>query len=372
MQMQVTADVGELDQLWQLALARQLDLARAFAQLRRNPRQADRGIDVRFGSAGQAGGLIFHGVDAVLVDLESLAHGHRAQLDVVLLRAGEVLQRRADALGWHDAQIDLDVGDGDDRRPRITRAEHLLDQRQRRERRHDGLGLCRGDEDVDVAGGLFPAADAARRRDRLHRRALLKLADDFFRRGQRDRQRDALRTRVDALQLFAQCRGDFLAQAWQRGNLAAVQRRLQIGHGLNVEFLRELHCSLWADAGNLHQLERRFGHARAAFLDHRQLAGAEILSDLGPDALADAVDLFDPALLGHDLDWLVVVLDARRRVAVVGHAIAVFAEQLHRIGELAQDAGDFAIFHSPALASSRALEKIASNIGSVSLRVRVF
>ncbi len=136
--------------------------------------------------------------------------------------------------------------------------------------------------------------------------------------------------------------------------------------------MRELHCSLWADAGNLHQLERRLGHARSAFFDHRELASAEILVDLGADALADAVDLLDAAFLGHDLDRLVVVLDARRRVAVIRHAIAVLAEQLHGVGELAQDAGDFAILHVTPGASSRALAKIASNMGTVSLRVKVF
>ncbi len=140
----------------------------------------------------------------------------------MLLRASEVLQRRADVVGRHDAQIDLDVRDSDDRRPCVARAQHLLDQRQRRERGHDCFGLRRCDQDVDVAGRLFPAADTAGRRDRLHGRALLELSDDFFRGWQRDRQRDALGARVDALQLFAQCRGDFFAQARQRGNLAAV------------------------------------------------------------------------------------------------------------------------------------------------------
>jgi len=166
--------------------------------------------------------------------------------------------------------------------------------------------------------------------------------------------------------------GDFFPQARQRGDLAAIERRLQVGHRLDAQFLCELHGALGPDAGNLHQLERRFGHPRAALLDHRQLAGAEILADLGADALADAVDLLDAPLCVHNLDRLVVVLDARRRVAVISHTIAVFAEQLHRVGELAQDACDFAILHPPALASSRALKKIASNMGSVSLRVKVF
>ena len=80
------------------------------------------------------------------------------------------------------------------------------------------------------------------------------------------------------------------------------------------------------------------------------------------------MDLFDAAFLGHDLNSFVVVLDASRGVAIVRHPIAVFAQKLHRVGELAQHVSDLAVLH----ASSRARAKMASNIGTVNLRVNVF
>ena len=51
---QVAADVGELDQLGQAAFERGFDFAAVFAQLRRNPGQAERLVDFLFGFARHA------------------------------------------------------------------------------------------------------------------------------------------------------------------------------------------------------------------------------------------------------------------------------------------------------------------------------
>ena len=48
--------------------------------------------------------------DAVLVDLQPAVLGQAAKHDVVRLRAGEVLQGRAERLGRHDAQVHLQSG----------------------------------------------------------------------------------------------------------------------------------------------------------------------------------------------------------------------------------------------------------------------
>ncbi len=52
---------------------------------------------------------------AVLVDLEAGAHRHLAELDVVLLAAGEILEGRPEGALFHHAQVDLDALIGDDR-----------------------------------------------------------------------------------------------------------------------------------------------------------------------------------------------------------------------------------------------------------------
>ena len=51
--------------------------------------------------------------------------GHAAEDDVVVLRAGEVLQRGAERLGRHDAQIDLQAAGQADRHLRVAAADHV-------------------------------------------------------------------------------------------------------------------------------------------------------------------------------------------------------------------------------------------------------
>src|SRR5262249_59611157 len=70
-------------------------------------RQPDRGVDLLLRAPGDAasGGV----VDAVLADLELLPDGQLPQLHVVVLRAGEVLERGAEGLRLDDPEVDLEV-----------------------------------------------------------------------------------------------------------------------------------------------------------------------------------------------------------------------------------------------------------------------
>ena len=132
---------ADLDELGQLVLARQLELAVVLAQLGRDRLIAEVAVDlVLVGRAEHLAALDV--LDAPLRDahaapLRVLAHAH-----VVALRAGEVLQEVAVALERHDAQVELHAVVGHDRGLRRAVAEHLGDERlldqpggQRRARR---------------------------------------------------------------------------------------------------------------------------------------------------------------------------------------------------------------------------------------------
>ena len=102
---QVALEVAQLDELRQRALARRLQLAGVLAELGWDELVAEERVElllvaVRDRLAGVDDG------DAVLGDRETaplrlLPHG-----DVVLLRAGEVLEQVAVALGRNDAQVE--------------------------------------------------------------------------------------------------------------------------------------------------------------------------------------------------------------------------------------------------------------------------
>ena len=104
---QVAADVGQFDQLGQRAGVGPLELAPGLAQLGRKAGQVQGRVDLFLRAAGD---LPLAAEHAVLVDLQSAVLGQAAQHDVVLLRAGEVLQGRAERLGRHRAQVDLHAG----------------------------------------------------------------------------------------------------------------------------------------------------------------------------------------------------------------------------------------------------------------------
>ena len=82
------------------------DLAAVLAQLGRNPRQAERLVDAGLGLAGDFD-FVLDAEQAVFAELQPHADGARADGDVVVLAAGEVLHRRAEALRRQRAHVHL-------------------------------------------------------------------------------------------------------------------------------------------------------------------------------------------------------------------------------------------------------------------------
>ena len=137
-----------------------VDLAAHLAQLRRNPVEAERGVDVFLALAGDA--HVVRGPEqAVFVQLEAEADRAVAQRDVVGLRSGEVLQRGAAAVGGDEAQIGLEAALEEDARFRVAVAEHALDQTVLDERVHQ---RCRraGGEQIEVAAACRSRAAGCR------------------------------------------------------------------------------------------------------------------------------------------------------------------------------------------------------------------
>ena len=100
---EIAAQIGELDQTGQARGGGRVDLAAHFAQFGRHPLEAERRVDVLLALAGDAA-VVVDPVEAVLVQLEAESDRAVAQRDVVRLRPGEVLHRRAAALGGRRAE----------------------------------------------------------------------------------------------------------------------------------------------------------------------------------------------------------------------------------------------------------------------------
>ena len=112
----------------------------------------------------------FDAKDAVLVDLQALVLRHAAEDDVVILRAGEVLQGGAERFRRHDAQIDLQAVAGADRHLRVAAGDAPGPLRRISPRRSiAGVRIVGVDENVEIADRLFAAAIAARELDLVDR-----------------------------------------------------------------------------------------------------------------------------------------------------------------------------------------------------------
>ena len=120
--MQVPPDLVQRDERGQSAFCGGLHLASVLAQLRRDPGQAETAVDILLGGPGDA----FLALEnAVLVDLQPLGLREAAQLDVVVLRAGEVLKGGAEALRRHNSQVNLKPLSRADAALRAARRQHL-------------------------------------------------------------------------------------------------------------------------------------------------------------------------------------------------------------------------------------------------------
>ena len=101
----VAADVLELDQLGEAAVACRRELAAVLAQLGRDPLHAELLVDLLLGRAGDRVAALLVG-DPVLAHMQAALDGGRPQRLVVPARAGEVLEQVPECLLGHDAQVD--------------------------------------------------------------------------------------------------------------------------------------------------------------------------------------------------------------------------------------------------------------------------
>ena len=166
---QIAAQVGAIDEAGQLRGRAAASISpRILAQLRRNPGEAERLVD-RLPRVSPATALVV--VDAeqpVFVQLEAEADRAIAQRDVVRLRAGEVLQRGAAALGGDQPQVGLEAAAEEHARFRVavrrararpagsSTKSSISDAGRRRRRGCRGRRRCRS-----RAAGCRPASIAA-------------------------------------------------------------------------------------------------------------------------------------------------------------------------------------------------------------------
>ena len=149
--MKYAAQVGKLDQLRQLAGLGGVDLTVAFAEFGRNPRQPERLENLCFVRGAGRRGLLIDRLEAPLAHAETAPERAMAHGDVMLLRAGEVMEGEIELLRGHDAKVRLQAILEAHAGLRLSMGGHLLHAGIGDKPIHNRLRFRRGHEEVEVA-----------------------------------------------------------------------------------------------------------------------------------------------------------------------------------------------------------------------------
>ena len=335
-------EVARLDERRQAAVARGLELAAVLAQLGRDEGVAEEAVELLLGAEAVHLARLDHG-DAVLGDGQSATLRVLAQRDVVVLRAGEVLEQAAVVLGRHDAKVEPEALLRHDGRLRVAVRRDLEHPRQLDEVREQRRRVGCGRDHVEIAERLAPAPHAPGGRDLDRRRVraerLDDVADDRQALGRAGRAAPApgrspwRAPRGSRSSLFAPspCR---VPDALLLGGLAkAVERR-------HPELAPDPGRRLRAETREAQELRHLVRHLRAPLLERGHLAGLGQLDDLRLDRRADPRQLLRLARERELGDRRGRLPDPRRRAPVREHAKPLLAEDLRDVGQGVEGVGD--------------------------------
>ena len=344
--MEDAAEVGELDELGQLALLARFDLPVAFAEFRWDPRQAERGKDFGFIlGAGRDGRAAFEGLEAPLAHAEATRERAVPHGDVMLLGAREVMQREIELLERDDAEVGLQAALEADARLGFPVGGDLLHARITHEPRHDRRGVGRRDEEVQVTHGLTRAPQRARGFGALRLREGAQTGQDGFGDFGRFVPTVALPVSDAILDAFEDLDLRLFAKALEVGDGAAGAGRLEFGQVVDVQLRPKRADFLRSEPGNLDDLEQTGRNARLELLVERQDAIAVERGDLVDQRLAHAGD-FLQLVRG---DQFAQILGERFQRAGAGGIRAdlerVLARQLQQRRDLIEDRGDLGFSH---------------------------
>jgi hypothetical protein len=343
MTVEIALDIGEPHQLRESPCQRGLDLPGILAQLGRNPREADGGIDLFLGGGRHASAARLP-EDAVLGHLQLPLQGHLANADVVLLGPREVHEGGAERFGFHHAQIDLDAFAVPDRRLRRPLLEHLGDVREAGEGLHDDAGMLRGHEDVDVAHRRLAAADRPGQADALDLGQSLERMHDGAADRQGFPQRHPLLPALHELDAVKNALLRLRLDAGKAAQLAAFRQPLQLGKAgdaLPVEPARRL----GTDSGDAHQLDHAGRDSPLGGLDVLDATRRQILRDLARQVLAHTRDLGEAVRARQGLEILGQRLEVLGRPAVGADAEGVLALDLEDVRHQLEQTSHLEVLH---------------------------
>jgi hypothetical protein len=329
-----SADQVVCDERGEPAAPGRLQFAGVLAQLGRDELVAEPLVQLLLGAEGVHLARLDLG-DPVLGDRQAAALCLLAHRDVVVLRAGEVLEQVPVTLRRHHPKVEAEALPRDDGRLRPALGRDIRDPVEAGERVDQCLRIGGGGDDVQVAEGLPAAADAARFRHLLRGRVRAERLDRGEHRRQpaaEQRPRRRLRLRP-FLQRLEDVLLDLRTQPGQRAQPLLLGGRAQLGQRGHAELEPDPPGRLRAEAGETHEGDHIGGDARAPLRQRLDLALLDDLDDLLLDRLPDPLQLLGPAVERQLRDGAAGLGDPLRGAPVGENAEGLLALELEHVGE---------------------------------------
>ena len=232
------------------------DLACILAQLRRNPRQADRLVHARLGSARDFE-IVFHAEQSVLAELQPHPHGASADRDVVILAPGEILHGRAEGVGRQRAHVHLQALVPDFRAGFVgALCQHLSHARIGQEAFERGGGLRPRHQQIQIAHRLASPPQTAGRSDHIDAGHLPQILDQFGSHGLGVTEQIAAATLAISRDRPQHLLFELSAHARQPAELLLLAELLQFIDGADVKMFEDQRDALRTQSLNLQEFKR--------------------------------------------------------------------------------------------------------------------
>ena len=263
----------------------------------------------------------------------------------MLLGAGEVRERGAEALGLEHAEIHLDplaVADGG---LRLAPLEDLRGLGECGEGVHHLRGTGGRDEDVDVADGLLHAPEGARELDRLDAGDVPEGADELLAERERAAERHAGLAAPDERDPLQDVRLGLRLDAVEPAELARPRQLLQAVEAGDALMLVEELRGLGADARHVHEVRDPAGDPPLRGLDVLDAARPEVLDDLPREVLPHPRDLLETLLARERLHVLGERLEVLGGAPVGTDAERVLLLDLEDVRHQVEEARELEVLH---------------------------
>ena len=314
----------------------ELDLAQSLPRFGRNPGQSELAVDGALRVEREA---VFAVVQSVLVQRPAESLRARAQLDVVLLAAGEMQQRRRHFDALDQTQVSAQSARDDRRRLRAAALDRLQHRRRGEEVLDHGLALRRrdGHQKVEIADRFATAPQAAGDLRLVDRRMSAQVRGQSLGRRAGHRQEvtfpEALQTGQALQELLLALRAETRQGRDATFAAGALERRRRF----NPQLLEEDAQPLRSETRDAQEILDSGGKFGPQLGQQRERPREDDLSDAGDQARTDSAHFAERAGFVEILGIFRHPFDGARAVGVGAAAKGIFAPELEEVGDLTQD-----------------------------------